>query len=504
MTLILLLLICLSLACPILAILSGFWIEKPTMAAAYAGYCIGIGLLSSLVMLGYVSFLQVSKENQLLSINGLNALLTSLVLLVSFIVHRFSIRYMYGDKYYRQFFILLSLLTFALLMMVTTNHLLLFAVAWCSADTILIRLMTHKKEWVASRESGIIAAYSLGLGCTCLILMSALLFIDGATTNLSMLMQQASTSNSISFSIASGLLVITILAQSGLFPFHQWLLSSLNSPTPVSAIMHGGLINGGGLLLVKFSPLFVCHKQWLIVLFLMGSLSALLGTIWKLMQHDVKKMLACSTMAQMGFMLMQCGLGLFSSAIAHICWHGLFKAYLFLTSGSAVTQKKPRIASNQYTLLSLLMAPIGGLCAMASFSVITDYSLMSFDANTFVLAFVFITGTQLLLTSMGRSQHKLACLASLLLAAFLGFIYGGSVHLIEKLLLPSLSNFSQSLGVIHGLILFLFAVFWLLFNVGGYEKIAQSKFGCWLYINLFNASLPAKKTVTSLRTDYNY
>jgi len=137
------------------------------------------------------------------------------------------------------------------------------------------------------------------------------------------------------------------MTQSAIWPFHTWLISSLNSPTPVSAIMHAGLINGGGFLLTRFAGLFVQSTGMLQVIFFLGLLTALIGTLWKLMQHDIKRMLACSTMGQMGFMIAQCGLGLFPAAIAHLCWHGLFKAYLFLSSGSAAHEKEWNRISGQ-------------------------------------------------------------------------------------------------------------------------------------------------------------
>ena len=87
--------------------------------------------------------------------------------------------------------------------------------------------------------------------------------------------------------------------------------------------MHAGLVNGGGFLIVRFAPLYLNYPGILNIIFIIGLSTAIMGTLWKLMQSDIKRMLACSTMAQMGFMIAQCGLGLFSAAIAHIILHGL-------------------------------------------------------------------------------------------------------------------------------------------------------------------------------------
>ncbi|MGV2333173.1 MAG UNVERIFIED_CONTAM: hypothetical protein LVR18_03255 [Planctomycetaceae bacterium] len=140
---------------------------------------------------------------------------------------------------------------------------------------------------------------------------------------------------SIGYYFAMILIVVGAIMQSALFPFHKWLLSSLNSPTPVSSMMHAGIVNGGGYLLIKLAPLYNHDVLILNVIFMAGFTSAFIGTIWKLIQNNNKNMLACSTLAQMGCMIMEIGMGFFSVALAHITLHSMFKSYLFLASGSA-------------------------------------------------------------------------------------------------------------------------------------------------------------------------
>lgn len=179
-----------------------------------------------------------------------------------------------------------------------------------------------------------------------------------------------------------------------------------------------------GLSIVKFAPLFVAKANLLTVLFIFGALTALLGTLWKLLQWNIKSMLASSTMAQMGFMMMQCGLGLFPAAIAHLCWHGLFKSYLFLNSGSAVQQKKYQNKSRPEKLTNLLTAFLGGLGGMYGFALITGKSILSLQASTFLLGFAFITGAQLTLGLIAYEKHFKKVILVLALVFSIGIFMG--------------------------------------------------------------------------------
>lgn len=495
----------LMFACPVIAFMLNYALRANLNAAArYAGYSIGLGLMVAIGLLFYISRSLHAAIFLSINLNAVNLLLCSLVLLVSFIVHRFSLRYMHGDRLYRRFFLLLSALTLTAMAMVLADNLFAFWGAWSLSNLFLVLLMVHKKEWTAAKNSGLLALYTLASGSICLLIAFVLLNQTFSSSSIYDLTILPPASHSFLLSVAMGLILITALTQSGLFPFHRWLISSLNSPTPVSALMHAGLVNGGGILVVKFAPLMMLYPGLMMALFLIGSLSAMLGTVWKLMQHDIKKMLACSTMAQMGFMMMQCGVGLFAAAIAHLCWHGLFKAYLFLSSGSAVKQTKAEPISSKTSPTILMMAMFGGIAAMCSFAVVTHKPISVFAASTFVLFFVFIAGTQFLLTWIRSHQGVLSVLLGLMLASFSGLMYGLSIQIIQWLI-PDMSMLkAPQLSLIHWVIMFLFEVLWVVFNLGVSEKIGQSRFGCWLYMNLYNASQPSRKTVTATRSDYLY
>ena len=124
------------------------------------------------------------------------------------------------------------------------------------------------------------------------------------------------------------------------WPFQRWLLDSVVAPTPVSAVMHAGIVNAGGMMLTTFAPLFNGDVAQIILLIL-SSISVLMGTGIMLVQVDYKRQLVGSTIAQMGFMLIQCALGAYLAAIIHAVLHGLFKSTLFLQAGSAIHHGEP-------------------------------------------------------------------------------------------------------------------------------------------------------------------
>ncbi|MCC5013864.1 proton-conducting transporter membrane subunit [Legionella sp. 31fI33] len=494
------------LACPFFALIVNCLAgrKQPMVTAHIASLLIGIGFLTGLILLISTPSSTAPSVYWLFGLNTLSLLLCTLILFVSFVVHRFSIRYMDGDRLYSRYFFTLASITLSATFMVLADNLVLFWISWSLSNVFLILLMVHKSQWSAAKNSGWLALNTLLPGSLSLLAAFILMAVNTHTLSMQHLLSQSNVIFTPALFLALGLIMCTAVTQSALWPFHRWLISSLNSPTPVSALMHAGLVNGGGILIVKFAPLFAINKEPLAVLFILGAVSALLGTIWKLMQTDIKRMLACSTMAQMGFMMMQCGVGLFAAAIAHLCWHGLFKAYLFLSSGSAVKQKKSEVTPSKASPGLLVASLAGGLVAMTAFAFATNKPVSFFEASAFVLFFAFIAGAQLMLTWVRSHQTPLSVLSGLLLTSFSGLLYGGSIHLVE-LLIPSLLTIQAAqLSLLHWFVMILFGSLWAIFNLGVHQTMAKSKFGCWLYITLFNAGQPSRRTVTALRNDYNY
>ncbi|MFN7096669.1 MAG: proton-conducting transporter membrane subunit, partial [Gammaproteobacteria bacterium] len=336
-------------------------------------------------------------------LDRLTLIMLMLVLLIGICVIGYSYRYMKGDNFNRIFFIRIGLLMFALMIMISSNNLILLFIAWYSAHALIVRLMIHKPSWQAAKAAGLLIRKYYLASAACIATAFGLFYLSARQLNIQYLIH--SHNNSILVLPALMLLVVGVMISSTIWPFHGWLASSLNSPTPVSAIMHAGLVNGGGFLLARFAPLYFLHPRLLTTLFLWGLFSAMLGTIWKLMQTDIKRMLAYSTMGQMGYMLAQCGLGLFSAAIAHLVLHSMFKAYLFLNSANAVKQKNYNPVYS-FQLSSLLVALCCGALGSVSFAYANGNMVLAYNTTLVLIIIAFVSSTQLVLTILSTVTLK--------------------------------------------------------------------------------------------------
>ncbi|HAU1192430.1 TPA: oxidoreductase [Legionella pneumophila] len=478
--------------------------KRNTLATYYSTSIIGIGFVLSLLAL-ILSARAVNQNNFFLfHVSTLSLLLTTLILFISFIIHRFSMRYMHGDRNYRRYFFNLSSITLSTVVMALADNFLLFWFAWTASNLLLINLMIHKSQWEAAYNSGLLALKALLPGSFFLLTALGILFSTNNTMSIEILTSKTSNESSVEVAVALGFITLAAMTQSAIWPFHRWLMSSLNSPTPVSALMHAGLVNGGGFLVVKFAPLFVTYDNLLAILFIFGAVTAFLGSVWKLLQWNIKSMLACSTVAQMGFMMMQCGLGLFPAAIAHLCWHGLFKSYLFLNSGSVIQQNKYQLISRPKKWKALMIAIVGGLSGTYGFALITGRPILSLQTTSFLLGFAFIAGTQLTLSLIAQEQQLKKVVMTLMLVFTIGVFYGASIHLVESVLPAFKSLPDYQLNASQGLTLIIFFIIWIVFNLGLFKKIQETKIWDWFYVQMFNASAPHSKTITTNRSTYYY
>lgn len=432
--------------------------------------------------------------------DSLSWVMAGLILFVIVNVGAFSNRYLAGDRNQRQHRGFALLLGTSVIAMVFADHLLLLFAAWVASNLLLVRLMIHKDQWLAARNSGLLALKTFVFGFLFLGMGFWLLAESAHTASISSIVK--ATSEPTPMQVAALLLItITALSQSAAWPFHRWLTSSLNSPTPVSALMHAGLVNGGGFLLVRFAPLYATQPVLLHGLFLAGLLTAVVGTFWKLIQTDVKRMLACSTMGQMGFMLMQCGMGLFAPAISHLCWHGLFKAYLFLSAGSVVHEKRTSFA----TALSpgrILFACLAGLCGAFTFALASGASLGVADTSSLMIALAFMAAMQLAVGLLGKPLTAPRVLSTFMVGAAAGGLYGLSIRVIETVLSSLNAVKPQPMDAMYFAGFALIFLVWTAMILNLPARLQSRTSWKRLYMAALNASQPHPQTVTASRTAY--
>lgn len=273
-----------------------------------------------------------------LSLDRVGAVLLLLVTGVGAVVQSFARRYLYGDPRASWLFACTNLLTAASAGLVSAATLLGLAACWTTAGLALVLLLATYWPLDAARLGVRRTAQAFVLGDLALWVAVGIALVRWDDLDLRTLAQRAPdlTSDRGTLAVVASLVVVAALARSAQLPFASWLPTTLAAPTPVSAMLHAGVVNAGGVLLVTLSPLFAASTLATHLAFAAGALTTVWGTLLMLAKPDIKGALAHSTMGQMGFMVMTCGLGAFAAATFHLVAHGMYKSTLFLGSGSAV------------------------------------------------------------------------------------------------------------------------------------------------------------------------
>ncbi|NGP75071.1 hypothetical protein G3570_00385 [Balneolaceae bacterium YR4-1] len=443
---------------------------------------------------GISFFMPVSWSVEgILVVDQLSLLMGTVLTLFSGIVISYSSRYLAGHAKLSRFLLNCLMFTAAGFLMVISDHVLLFTIAWLGMGLCMSELIggyTHVLEGAASRKNA--RKYFL-LSTSLLAGGFGLLGIQTGTWTITGIISAIETASGGHWMLQAAVLLLILAAfiQSALFPFQRWLMSSMTAPTPASALMHAGFVNAGAILLTRTAPLlFVTDLLWLLVI--AGGIGALIGKFSKFVQANIKQKLACSTTAQMGFMLLQCGLGFFSAAITHLILHGFYKAYLFLSSGSGVSQETPYASDNeQWRAWQLPVTIASGLAGGFLFAYTTGKGL---ELNsglflTLVIVLTVIHGAQDWMKQAALSAKiKLIMLPVVIVPALLAYaLFFDAI----SLLLAGMPMAETPLPVTWDQITIgiIYLVTFLIIELKLYRKSRR------LYVSLLNISQPKSNTI---------
>jgi NAD(P)H-quinone oxidoreductase subunit 5 len=267
----------------------------------------------------------------------LSVIMLLLVSFVGWVVLRYTRTYLDGEDRQGAFTGWMALTLASVLVFVQAGHLALFVVAFIATSVFLQRLLLFYPERVQAQRAAKKKFVTSRLGEAALITAAVLLYNGYGTAEIGEILAAARIGVTPEAALwAAGFLALAALLKSAQFPTHGWLTEVMETPTPVSALLHAGVINAGGFLLIRFADVLLLAPGVLAVLVMIGGFTAVFGGLVMLTQPAVKTSLAWSTVAQMGFMILQCGLALFPLALLHIVAHSLYKAHAFLASGQAV------------------------------------------------------------------------------------------------------------------------------------------------------------------------
>ncbi len=272
-------------------------------------------------------------------VNQLNALMLFIVSLVSFLVHTYSKGYMQGDERFHVFYAYLGLFTFAMLGLVISPNILQTYIFWELVGVgsfLLIGFYFYKEEAKAAAKKAFIMTR---IGDVGLFIGMILLFWQTQSFEYSEIfkaVEAGSVSNTM-ITLTAILIFIGAIGKSGQFPLHTWLPDAMEGPTPVSALIHAATMVAAGVYLVAaLFPLFLASKTALLTVAVIGGFTAIFAASIGLVQTDIKRVLAYSTVSQLGYMMLALGCGGYVAGVFHLMTHAFFKALLFLAAGSVI------------------------------------------------------------------------------------------------------------------------------------------------------------------------
>jgi NAD(P)H-quinone oxidoreductase subunit 5 len=272
-----------------------------------------------------------------LRLDALSATMLALVAFIGWIVLRYSATYLDGEAGQGRFTGQIAATLAAVMLLVTAGNLLLLLAAWVATGIGIHKLLLFYADRKQAQRAARKMLLTSQLGDVAVITAAiSLWWVTGTGDIASILAYARSEGSGLTF--AALMLGLAALLKSAQFPVHGWLTEVMEAPTPVSALLHAGVINAGGFLLIRLADVMIASPAALAVLVAVGGFTALFAGLVMLTQTAVKTSLAWSTIGQMGFMILQCGLTLFPLALLHIVAHSFYKAHAFLSSGDAVEQ----------------------------------------------------------------------------------------------------------------------------------------------------------------------
>ena len=278
-------------------------------------------------------------------VDGLTAMMMCVVTFVSLMVHIYTIGYMDEDEGYNRFFAYISLFTFSMLMLVMSNNMLQLFFGWEAVGLVSYLLIgfwynkptaifANMKAFLVNRVGDF--GFILGIG---------LIAAYTGTLNYTEAFAQAADLSALTLPGTSWMLITVIciclfigaMGKSAQFPLHVWLPDSMEGPTPISALIHAAtMVTAGIFMVARMSPLFELSETALNFIMIIGAITALFMGFLGIIQNDIKRVVAYSTLSQLGYMTVALGASAYSVAVFHLMTHAFFKALLFLGAGSVI------------------------------------------------------------------------------------------------------------------------------------------------------------------------
>lgn len=449
---------------------------KPKFMISISKLSTIIGLLVSLIC-GISVYNHGTLESPLVGIanlgfsirlDALSTLMISMISLLGFIIVKFSANYLDGDQRQGAFIGRLAATIASVQFLVLAGNLALLFVAWVLTSISLHRLLIFYHErpvaQIAAKKKFIIARF----GDLALLVAGTALYNAFGTGNLEVIFNRISADlnpvdTSQSIELAALFLVLAAVLKSAQFPTHGWLIEVMETPTPVSALLHAGLLNAGPFLIVRMAIVMDASTAAPIILMAIGGLTALFGSVVYLTQTSVKTALAFSSIAHMGFSLMMCGLGVYAAAMLHMVAHSFYKAHSFLSSGSIIDVVRGSKIVKETTVVTPIKIVLGTAMALSvfvGFTVLWGVDFKS-DVSLILVGSIIIMGlSRIFVAALSYKTNPMLMINAIMLALAVSasfFVLESFMHHLLQNQLPLAINPSLGKLIVAFPLLLLFA-----------------------------------------------
>lgn len=345
----------------------------------------------------YIALINLSSWIDILNvsfsfvIDEISCVMSCVVLFVSFLVHIYSIFYMEHDKDFNKFFAYLGLFVFSMLVLVMSDNFLLLFVGWegvglCS--WLLIGFWYNNDKYsYAANEAFImnrITDFAMLIGIF-------YIYVEFGTLKYSEVFAQ--TDSSAKLGVIASLLFMGAMGKSAQFPFHTWLADAMAGPTPVSALIHAAtMVTAGVYLVIRASDIFALTPDVSYFIACLGAFVAIFAASMALVANDLKRIIAYSTLSQLGYMFVACGLGAYSLALFHLVTHAFFKSLLFLGAGNVMHAMNDKLDIRKMGGLYKSMKATAILMMIGSIALSGVYPFAGFFSKDKIVDFALLSG----------------------------------------------------------------------------------------------------------------
>ncbi len=425
-------------------------------------------------------------------LDSVSIVMLAMISLLGFIIVKYSENYLDGDQRQGAFMGRLAATIAAVQLLVISGNLGLLLVSWILTSISLHRLLLFYSyrpgAQLAAKKKFILAR----LGDTCLFIAVVLLYNEFNSGNLEIIFNAIKSNGLIStaLELAALFLALAAMLKSAQFPTHGWLIEIMETPTPVSALLHAGLLNAGPFLLIRMAFVVETSTYTSIFLIMAGGLTALFASVAYLTQTSVKTALGYSSVGHMGFSLMTCGLGVYSAALLHLVAHSFYKAHAFLSSGSVidlVRAAKVTKVKQSVTVFKIFLGVAMALALYTAFAWIWGINPKK-DVSLFLVGIIIIMGLSRLFTSAIASKWNFKLLAQATVLAILVsvafFTLESATHQLIGKQVPNLTLPQRGKLIAIGLVLLAFSI--AVFTQLIASKLSRKPFYTTLAIHIRN------------------